>query len=538
MTLRLPGALADEIRRHGEAAYPAECCGVLAGRIEAEREGGRPAGAGGQPPHRRSAPLSHRAGRSAAARGGGARRRARDRRVLSLASRSSGGPVGVRRRARVAVVQLSHRAGRPRARRASWPAGCWTTSGRSCSPSHSKCSARCDHVRDRFHPDSAPQLHRRARRRRAGRRHRGRGARRPARRARGLKRHLVQDDGRLRNFVNLYLNDTDIRQLESTATPVSEGDVLTIVPSIAGGRPAVETELPKLSHAEVLRYSRHLLLPEVGRRGPAEAQGRARAHDRRRRAGLAARALPGRGGRRHHRHRGLRRGGPHQPPAPDRARHLHPRPAQARVGQGAAHRPQPQRRTSRATRPGSPRRTRSRSSASTTSWWTAPTTSRPATWSTTPACCWASRTSTAASSASRARRRCSTPRRARATAASTPSRRLRDWCPSCAEGGVLGVLPGIIGSIQAIETIKLIIGAGDSLVGRLVLFDALKLRFRELKLRKDPDCPICGEQPDDPRADRLRGVLRHRRGAGLQRRRDHRRGVPAGARRPRATSWC
>ena len=67
--------------------------------------------------------------------------------------------------------------------------------------------------------------------------------------------------------------------------------------------------------------------------------------------------------------------------------------------------------------------------------------------------------------------------------------------PSCAEGGVLGVLPGIIGSIQALETIKLILGTGDSLIGRLVLFDALKLRFRELKLRKDPDCPICGDNP-------------------------------------------
>jgi sulfur-carrier protein adenylyltransferase/sulfurtransferase len=67
--------------------------------------------------------------------------------------------------------------------------------------------------------------------------------------------------------------------------------------------------------------------------------------------------------------------------------------------------------------------------------------------------------------------------------------------PSCAEGGVLGVLPGIIGSIQALETIKWIIGAGDSLIGRLVLFDALKLRFRELQLRKDPACPICGDHP-------------------------------------------
>lgn len=67
--------------------------------------------------------------------------------------------------------------------------------------------------------------------------------------------------------------------------------------------------------------------------------------------------------------------------------------------------------------------------------------------------------------------------------------------PSCAEGGVLGVLPGIVGSIQAAETLKLIIGKGESLVGRLVLFDALAMRFRELKLRKNPECPVCGTNP-------------------------------------------
>jgi molybdopterin/thiamine biosynthesis adenylyltransferase/rhodanese-related sulfurtransferase len=67
--------------------------------------------------------------------------------------------------------------------------------------------------------------------------------------------------------------------------------------------------------------------------------------------------------------------------------------------------------------------------------------------------------------------------------------------PSCAEGGVLGVLPGIVGAIQAAETLKLIIGKGESLVGRLLLFDALAMRFRELKLRKNPECPVCGEHP-------------------------------------------
>jgi adenylyltransferase/sulfurtransferase len=67
--------------------------------------------------------------------------------------------------------------------------------------------------------------------------------------------------------------------------------------------------------------------------------------------------------------------------------------------------------------------------------------------------------------------------------------------PSCAEGGVLGVLPGIIGCIQATEILKLAIGRGSSLVGRLLLFNALDLKFRELKLRRDPQCPVCGEHP-------------------------------------------
>jgi len=67
--------------------------------------------------------------------------------------------------------------------------------------------------------------------------------------------------------------------------------------------------------------------------------------------------------------------------------------------------------------------------------------------------------------------------------------------PSCAEGGVLGILPGIIGLIQATEVVKLVLGKGETLVGRLMLFDALGMKFREMKLRKDKDCPICGENP-------------------------------------------
>ncbi len=67
--------------------------------------------------------------------------------------------------------------------------------------------------------------------------------------------------------------------------------------------------------------------------------------------------------------------------------------------------------------------------------------------------------------------------------------------PSCAEGGVLGVLPGVIGVIQATETIKLLTGIGEPLIGRFMIYDALRMKFRELKLRKDPDCPVCGTNP-------------------------------------------
>ena len=65
--------------------------------------------------------------------------------------------------------------------------------------------------------------------------------------------------------------------------------------------------------------------------------------------------------------------------------------------------------------------------------------------------------------------------------------------PSCAEGGVLGILPGVVGTIQATEAVKLIMGVGEPLIGRFLIYDALRMRFRELKLRKDPDCPVCGE---------------------------------------------
>jgi sulfur-carrier protein adenylyltransferase/sulfurtransferase len=86
--------------------------------------------------------------------------------------------------------------------------------------------------------------------------------------------------------------------------------------------------------------------------------------------------------------------------------------------------------------------------------------------------------------------------------------------PSCAEGGVLGVLPGIIGCIQATEILKLASARATSLVGRLLLFNALDMKFRELKLRRDPQCPVCGEHPTIKELIDYEAVLRHRARAG------------------------
>ncbi len=111
--------------------------------------------------------------------------------------------------------------------------------------------------------------------------------------------------------------------------------------------------------------------------------------------------------------------------------------------------------------------------------------------------------------------------------------------PSCAEGGVLGVLPGLLGVIQATEVIKLVLGAGDSLVGRLLLVDALSMRFRELKLARNPDCPVCGENPTVRQLIDYEGILwssrrgtPHRRGGRRGPRRDPARRAQ-GAPRPR-----
>ncbi len=308
-----------------------------------------------------------------------------------------------------------------------------------------------------------------------------------------LKPHLFATDGRLRSFVNVYVNDRDIRQLSQRETPVKPGDTVSIIPSIAGGT-AVAEELPKLSHEEILRYSRHLILPDVGVEGQKKLK--------------AARVLlVGAGGlgspaalylaaagvgtiglvdfdvvdktnlQRQILHGTSTVGVSKLESATARINDLNPN---VRVETFETH-------------------LTSENALDIIREFDIVadgTDNFPTRYLVNDACVLLDKPNVYGSifrfegqaSVFHAKRgpcyRC--------LYAEPPPPGL---VPSCAEGGVLGVLPGIIGSIQAMETIKLILGAGQPLIGRLVLFDALKLEFRELKLEKDPDCPVCGAHP-------------------------------------------
>jgi sulfur-carrier protein adenylyltransferase/sulfurtransferase len=308
-----------------------------------------------------------------------------------------------------------------------------------------------------------------------------------------LKQHLFAADGRLRSFVNVYVNDRDIRRLAHQETRVSPGDVVSIIPSIAGGT-AVAEQRPKLSHEEILRYSRHLILPDVGVEGQKKLK--------------AARVLlVGAGGL----------GSP-------AALYL----AAAGVGTlglvdfDVVDKTNLQRQILHGTSAvGTPKLESARAriqdlnpNVQVETFETRLTSANaldiirefdvvadgtdnfPTRYLVNDACVLLDKPNVYGSifrfegqaSVFYAREgpcyRC--------LYAEPPPPGL---VPSCAEGGVLGVLPGIIGSIQAMETIKLIVGAGEPLIGRLLLFDALKLQFRELKLEKDPECPVCGRHP-------------------------------------------
>lgn len=321
-----------------------------------------------------------------------------------------------------------------------------------------------------------------------------------------LRKHLFNEQDKLRNFINVYVGDEDIRHLDGPETQVKDGETIMIVPSIAGGstgtRTSVRTDLrtevrdplPELSNSEIARYSRHLILPEVGLEGQKKLK--------------AARVLTiGTGGlgsplglylaaagvgtigvvdfdvvdesnlQRQIIHGTKDVGRKKIDSAKDRLLDINPNtnveafetrltsenalelfrefdvivdgtdnfPTRYLVNDASVL-------TGKPNVYGSIFRFEGQASVF---------------WAEKGACY-----------------RCLYPE--------PPPPGL---VPSCAEGGVLGVLPGIVGTIQANEVIKVILGAEGILLNRLLLFDAWKMTFRQLKLRKDPNCPLCGGNP-------------------------------------------
>ena len=312
---------------------------------------------------------------------------------------------------------------------------------------------------------------------------------------RQMQQHLYAESGSLRSYVNVYVNDEDIRYLDKEQTSLGEEDTVSIVPSIAGGSPSAASEPEAtLGNEEVLRYSRHLIIPEVGMKGQKQLK--------------AARVLCiGAGGLGSPLCLYLTAAGVGTIGIVDfdtvdvtnlQRQILH---TTADIGRPKI---DSARETLEAINPHVKIETHSLRLSSENALELIGkydiivdgTDNFATRYLVNDACVLLGKPYVYGSIF-------------RFDGQVTVFDSLRGPCyrclypappppglvPNCAEGGVLGVLPGIIGSLQAIETIKLIIGQGDSLVGRLMLFDALQLKFRELKLKKDPDCPICGVHP-------------------------------------------
>ncbi len=321
-----------------------------------------------------------------------------------------------------------------------------------------------------------------------------------------IKKHLFSDDGSLRAFVNVYVNDEDSRHLQGGQTPVKDGDTLTIVPSIAGGLDAVGTggapsfhlannpDSEQLSNDEVLRYSRHLIMPEVTMEGQKRLK--------------AAKVLCiGTGGlgapltmylaaagvgtiglvdfdtvdvtnlQRQIVHRESSVGQPKIDSAERTLKEINPyvnivKHEVMLTSENAL----------------DILKDYDVIADGTDNFQTR--------YLVNDACVLLGKPN-AYGSIFRFEGQASV-----FFAKDGPCYRCQypeppppGMVPSCAEGGVLGVLPGIIGVIQAIEVVKLILSEGQTLIGRLLMFNALKMSFREFKVRKDPNCPICGEHP-------------------------------------------
>src|SRR3982751_1268796 len=309
-----------------------------------------------------------------------------------------------------------------------------------------------------------------------------------------LRRHLYSDEGKLRNFVNIYVNDEDIRHLQRESTPVTPKDTVTIVPSVAGGSTLVERDSPELTREEIQRYSRHLIMPEVGVDGQRKLK--------------AARVLcVGAGGLGAPASMYLAAAGVGTLGLVDfdavDASNLHRQVIYDTTDVG--------KRKLDAARD---RLNAMNSSVKVVTHELALTSKNAldvlkdydvildgtdnfqTRYLVNDACVLLGKPN-AYGSIFRFDGQASVfaVKGGPCYRCLYPEPPPPGLVPSCAEGGVLGVLPGIIGIIQATEAVKLILGSGQPLIGRLLLYDAMQMRFRELKLRRDPECPICGDHP-------------------------------------------
>ncbi len=311
----------------------------------------------------------------------------------------------------------------------------------------------------------------------------------------GLRRHLFNDEGRLRSFVNVYVDDEDIRYLDKDQTRVSGDGTISIVPSIAGGSTvAAPPAAVQLSNEEIQRYSRHLIMPEVGMEGQLKLK-------------QAKVLMIGTGGlgaplglylaaagvgkigivdfdvvdesnlQRQVIHGTKDVGRPKIDSAADRMLDINPNIEIAKYETALT----------------------SANALDIIKDYDVVvdgTDNFPTRYLVNDACVLLNKPNAYGSIF-------------RFEGQATVFHHDGGPCyrclypeppppglvPSCAEGGVLGILPALIGSIQATETVKLILGKGETLSGRLVLYDALNMRFRELKLRRNRECPVCGDNP-------------------------------------------
>ncbi|MGH9329316.1 MAG: molybdopterin-synthase adenylyltransferase MoeB [Vicinamibacterales bacterium] len=314
-----------------------------------------------------------------------------------------------------------------------------------------------------------------------------------------LRPHLYADDGRLRSFVNVYLNDDDIRYLQKEETEVKTGDTVSIIPSVAGGLPAStdllgRREATPLTNEEVQRYSRHLIMPEVGVDGQRRLKaGRVLCIGAGGLGSPAALYLAAAGVGRLGivdfdvvEHSNLQRQIIHGTPDVGRPK------LQSARERLAAINPEVKVETYET-------KLTSKNALDLFAEYDVivdGTDNFPTRYLVNDACVLLGKPN-AYGSIFRFEGQASVfaVKGGPCYRCLYPEPPPPGLVPSCAEGGVLGVLPGVIGTIQATEAIKLILGAGDPLVGRFLIYDAWRMRFRELKLRRDPACPMCGDRP-------------------------------------------